>query len=130
MLKKKIKLMVLDDERDICEFVKALFRKKGFSVSSALSGNEAIRKIKKLKPDVALLDIYLKKGLDGLEALKKIREISPLCRCVMVTWDSAVSKIKEAKKMGAVSYLVKPITITELLRVVYRAVSGIRKRGK
>ena len=130
MLKKKIKLMVLDDERDICEFVKGLFRKKGFSVSSALSGNEAIRKIKKLKPDVALLDIYLKKGLDGLEALKKIREISPLCRCVMVTWDSAVSKIREAKEMGAVSYLVKPLTITELLRVVYRAVSGIRKRGK
>jgi len=130
MLKKKIKLMVLDDERDICEFVKALFRKKGFSVFSALSGNEAIRKIKKIKPDIALLDIYLKKGLDGLKTLKKIREISPLCRCVMVTWDSAVSKIREAKEMGAVSYLVKPLTITELLRVVYRAVSGIRKRGK
>ena len=58
MFKKKIKLLVLDDERDICEFVKGLFRKKGFSVSSALSGNEAIRKIKKLNLQAAVVEEY------------------------------------------------------------------------
>lgn len=129
MAAKKIKLLILDDEKDICKFVKLIFRKKGVLVYSALSGNQAIRLIKKVRPHIALLDIYLKKGMDGLRTLSKIRQIMPKCRCIMVTWDKAKNKIREAKNLGASSYLTKPLTVKQLLKVVMQTVRNIRKRG-
>lgn len=134
MTSKKIKLLILDDEKDICKFIKLLFQKKGFSVYSALSGTQAIRIAKKNKPDIAILDIYLKKGLSGLDTLKQIRELLPSCKCVMVTWDKAQETVKEAKALGAAAYLVKPLTIDQLLKVVNRTVKrlakGARKRDR
>lgn len=129
MITKKLKLLIVDDEKDICKFVKLLFRKKGFLVYCALSGSRAISITKKAKPDIALLDIYLKRGMDGLEALSRIRKILPKCRCVMVTWDKTESKMKEAKKLGAISYLTKPLAITQLYKVVNHLARDIRKRG-
>lgn len=134
MLKRKIKLLVVDDEKDICKFVKLLFRKKGFLAYSALSGSAAIKVAKKVKPDIVLLDIYLKKGMDGLETLTGIRKVASQCRCIMVTWDNAQEKVREARSLGAVSYVVKPLTMAQLLRevnrAVNRAVKGIGKRGQ
>jgi len=129
MPNKKIKLLVVDDEKDICSFVKLLFKKEGFLVYSALSGSEAIAVVKKVKPDIVLLDIHMKKGMDGIQILREIEEINPQSRCLMVTWDSSQAKMKEAKHLGAVSYLTKPLTVSQLLKVVNRVVAA-RKRGK
>ena len=129
MFKKKIKLLIVDDEKDICKFVKLLFRREGFLTYSALSDTAAVRISKKVKPQIALLDIYLKRGKSGLDTLKQIHKILPSCRCIVVTWDKAKDKIKEAKALGAVSYLTKPLTIDQLFRVVNRVVKDIRRRG-
>jgi DNA-binding response OmpR family regulator len=112
---KRVKLLIVDDEKDICGFAKLLFRKKGFLAYSALSGVGALRLAKKIKPDIALLDL--------------LRQSLPDCRCVMVTWDKEQAKMKEAKKLGAVSYLTKPLTTAQLLRVIDAVAKGIRKRG-
>ena len=130
MLTKKMKLLIVDDEKDICRFVKLLFRKKGFLVYSALSGKQALQVVKKMKPHIALIDIHLKRGIDGIEVLRQIRKLMPDCRCAMVTWDKAQAKMKEAKALGAVSYLTKPLTTKQLFKVVARVVKDIRKRGK
>lgn len=129
MINKKIKLLVVDDEKEICKFVKLLFDKEGFITYSALSNSEAIRIAKKVQPQVALLDIYLKRGKTGLDVLKQIKNTAPSCKCIMVTWDKAESMIKEAKAEGAVSYLTKPLTTDQLLKVVNRVVKSIRGRG-
>jgi DNA-binding response OmpR family regulator len=129
MIAKKIKLLVLDDERDICNFIKLWLRKKGFTVYSTLTGMGALKLAKKVKPQIALLDIHLKKDMDGLEALRHIRKIIPSCRNVMITWDKAQEKVKVAKRLGAVSYLTKPLTINQLYRVVNKIAKNIRKRG-
>jgi len=126
---KRVKLLVVDDEKDICSFVKLLFRKKGFLAYSALSGVGALRLAKKIKPDIALLDIHLRGAINGIEVLNLLRQGLPDCRCVMVTWDKEQAKMKEAKKLGAVSYLTKPLTTTQLLRVIDAVAKGIRKRG-
>lgn len=129
MAKKKIKLLIVDDEKDICKFLKIIFKKRGFSVYSALSGKEAIRIAKKVKPNIALLDIYLKKGLNGFQTLKKIRESLPECRCAMITWDKAKERIREARHIGAVAYLTKPLTIKELSKWMNRLVRRLKRKG-
>jgi DNA-binding response OmpR family regulator len=129
MAGKKIKLLIVDDEKDICNFVRLLFKKRGFLVYKALSGVQAVRVAKKMKLDIALLDIHLKKGIDGLEVLRQMKVFLPKCCYVMVTWDKAQEKMKEAKRLGAVSYLTKPLTINQLLTVVNRISRHVRKRG-
>lgn len=129
MLTKKMKLLIVDDEKDICSFVKLLFRKKNFLVYSALSGSQALKIAKKVKPHITLIDIHLKRGIDGIGVLRQIREFMPDCRCAMVTWDKAQAKMKEAKALGAVSYLTKPLTTKQLFKVVDSVVKDIRKRG-
>ena len=129
MISKKIKLLVVDDEKDICKFLSLLFKKRGFSVYTALSGKEAIRIARKVKPNIALLDIYLKRGIDGFHTLRKIKEFLPDCHCAMVTWDKAKEKIKEARHYGAVAYLAKPLTISELSHWVNRLVKRLKKKG-
>jgi len=129
MCSKNVKVLIIDDEKDICNFVKLLFRKKGFLVYSALSGRRGIQIAKKVKPDIVLIDIHLRRGIDGLEALREIRKLVLGSYCIMVTWDSAHEKIKAAKKLGATSYLTKPLTATELYRTVNRFATRIRKRG-
>lgn len=129
MSAKKLKLLVVDDEKDICSFVKLLFKKEGFLTYSALSGTEALRLSKRIKPDIALLDIHLRTGLSGLDVLKGIRKSVPPCRCVMVTWDKAQEKMKEARLIGASDYLTKPLTTAQLLKVVNRISKTIKKGG-
>lgn len=129
MINKKIKLLVVDDEKEICKFVKLLFKQEGFLTYSALSSTEAIRIAKKVQPQIALLDIYFKRGKSGLDTLKQIRQVAPSCKCIMVTWDKAASMIKEAKAEGAVTYLAKPLTTDHLLKVVNRVVKNIRRKG-
>ncbi|MCX5699852.1 MAG: response regulator [Candidatus Omnitrophica bacterium] len=129
MNKKKIKLLIVDDEKDICKFIKLLFKREGFLVYSAFSSAAAIRILKKEQPQIALLDIYLKRGESGLDTLKQIRALAPACKCIMVTWDKAVNKIKETKAQGAIFYLIKPLTIDRLLKVVNRVVKNIKQKG-
>lgn len=131
MTLKKIKLLIVDDEKDICSFVKLLFKKKGFLVYDALTGAKSLQVAKKIKPDIALLDLHLKVALDGgMEVLRKLRQILPSCRCIMVTWDKEQAKIKEAKRLGAVSYVTKPLTADQLIRVVETTARRLRKRGR
>jgi DNA-binding NtrC family response regulator len=115
---RKIKLLIVDDEKDICAFVKMFFRKRGFLTYSALSGIQALSVIKKVKPHITLLDIHLKKGMDGMEVLKRAVAIAPDCRYVMITWDKTQAKIKQAKGLGVAAYLTKPLSTTQLLKVV------------
>ena len=129
MINKKIKLLVVDDEKEICKFVKLLFKKEGFLTYSALSSLEAIRIAKKVQPQIALLDIYLSRGKSGLDTLRQIKNIAPSCNCIMVTWDKAEGKIKEAKAEGAVAYLTKPLTVVQLLKVVNRVGKNIRRKS-
>ena len=68
------KLLVVDDEHDICDFVQNFFRERGYTVLTALSGEDALLIVKAEKPDLVLLDIKMK-GMDGIAALKHIKDI-------------------------------------------------------
>lgn len=68
------KLLVVDDEHDVCDFVRAFFKERGFHVFTALNGDEALSIAKREKPELVLLDVKMK-GMDGLAVLKHIREL-------------------------------------------------------
>ena len=121
-------IVVLDDEKDICHFVKEFFIRRGFDVHAALTGKAAIDLVKKVKPDIALLDIRLAKGkMDGIDVLKFIKEKQPQCYCVMVSYVDDKKMIKQLKEIGASDYLLKPLTFEKIENVIKRITKVIRK---
>jgi len=117
--KRKIRLLIVDDEKDIVDFEKAYFEKKGFEVLRANTGTAGISIAKSKKPDVAIIDIHFSKGKNGLEALQELRKLEPKCKCIMVTWDK--EKAVRAKELGAVDFVIKPNEIKDLENAVKKA---------
>ena len=117
------KLLVVDDELDICDFVKTFFKDRGFSVFTALNAEEALSITKKERPDLVLLDIKMK-GMDGLAALKHIRELDKSIKIVMVTALDDQNKMREAYKLGACDYITKPLILDYLEQTVLKNLKG------
>lgn len=128
---KGLTIFVLDDEKDICHFVKEFFIKRGFDVYTTLTGKAAINAIKKIHPSIALLDIRLgEKKITGLDVLKFVKQERPDCHCVMVTYIDDQNFINQAMEIGAADYLKKPLTLPEIERVINKIVRRIRKGKK
>lgn len=111
------KLLVVDDEKDICDFVKNFFQERGYDVSTASSGEEALDAVKNNKPELILLDIKMK-GMDGIAALKHIKEFDKTMKVVMVTALDDQDKMNEACKLGACEYITKPLVLDHLEQAV------------
>jgi len=107
------KILVVDDERDTCDFVKGFFEERGFQVLMAQSGAEALNIVRAEKPDVVLLDIKMKQ-MNGIETLKKIREKNKNVKVIMVTAVEDQDKIDIAHTLGVCKYITKPLILDEL----------------
>jgi two-component system response regulator RegA len=125
MLKARPKLLIIDDEKDICEHQERIFSKRNFATYSARNKSQAISQALKVLPDIAIIDIHLGKE-SGIEILKKLRQICPRCKCIIVSWDK--QRARQAKKMGALDFLIKPATIEDLLQAVKKATGGLAKK--
>lgn len=120
------KLFIVDDETTFHEVVKPFFEMKGLTVSTAISGEEALPQIEKEKPEVILLDMHLKGELDGIGILRQIREKSPGSCVIMLT--ALENNLKsEALSLGAYKFLTKPITIKTLNEVISEVLANKAK---
>ena len=112
-----VKLLIVDDEIDICDFVKKFFSERNFEVFVAYNGKEAIDVVKTKKPEIILLDVTMP-IMDGIETLKNIREKDTAVKIIMVTAVDDEEKIEESKKYGAIDYITKPLVLDQLERSV------------
>ena len=107
------KILVVDDEIEVCDFVKNFFQERGYEVSTALSGEDAINVCKRERPELILLDIRMK-GMDGIAALKHLKEIDKKQKIIMVSALEDQDKMDEASKLGACGYITKPLMLDYL----------------
>jgi len=114
----KPKILVVDDERDVCDFVKNFFEGRHYDVLTASNGKEAVEMASRQKePLIVLLDIRMPQ-MDGIEALKNIKKARPSDRVIMVTCIDDIEKMDKAKELGAETYITKPLVLDELVRAV------------
>ena len=111
------RILIVDDEEEVLVLLSKELRDRDYEVDTALSGEEALEKIKENRPHLMLLDIRMP-GMDGVETLKKAREIDPRLAVVMVTAVAEEDIAKDAIKMGAHDYITKPIDLNYLNLVV------------
>src|SRR4051794_39156386 len=117
------RILVVDDEDAILDFVELGLRYEGFEVDLARDGNEALASVASRRPDLILLDLNLP-GLDGLDVCRRVRQASDV-PIIMLTARGDVDERVEGLEAGADDYLPKPFKFKELLARV-RAV--LRRR--
>jgi DNA-binding response OmpR family regulator len=113
-MRKNPRLLVVDDEIDICNFVKSFFQLRGFEVFTALSGEEAMSQLLQERPDVVILDVMMRHGSEGLEVLPKIKSALPLTKVIMVTAVEDGTIAEAAREKGADDYITKPLVLEYL----------------
>ena len=120
----KTKILLVDNEHDIVEFLQYNLEKEGFAVIPAYDGIEALEKIRQ-KPDLVILDIMMPK-LDGFEVYQKIRENNEYKNIPIIFLTAKSGEIDEIKglELGASDYIQKPISPKKLIA---RVKSNLRK---
>ena len=115
------KILIVDDELNICELLRLYIEKEGYSTVVANDGIEAIKKFKEENPALVLLDLMLP-GKDGLEVCREIRKESN-CPIIMLTAKGEVFDKVLGLELGADDYMVKPFEgkeVTARIRAVLR----------
>jgi DNA-binding NtrC family response regulator len=116
----KPKILIVDDEPDICRALEFLLKGEDYSVSSAASGEAAIEKLKTESFDVVLTDMKMGR-VDGMQVLEKTKDITPDTPVIMMTAFASVESAIEAMKKGAADYVVKPFLNEEIKLTLRRA---------
>ncbi len=115
------KILVIDDEKNMCTLCRRALSRKGFDVKIAISALDAIGLVE--KEDFMLLVVDLKMPeMGGIEFIKRARQAGFRNKCIIVTAYPSVDAMKEAKKLGVSDLLIKPFSISELEKAVLRAV--------
>ena len=114
------KLLIIDDEIDICETIKNFFSQRGYEVVYALTSSDGLDAFEDEKPDVVILDLCLKDGMSGLDILKKIKIKRPTCGVIIITGSALENDWRDAMALGANYYLSKPFSIEVLKSIISR----------
>lgn len=119
---KRIKLLLVDDERPFVEVLRKRLIKRNIDVTAAFSGTEGIQAVRKVDFDVAVLD--LKMGdMDGIEVLKTFKKMYPAMEVVILTGHGTEETVQDGMQSGAVAYLSKPCDFEELISIIKKTIS-------
>lgn len=112
------KILIVDDEKETVSFLEKGLIHRGFDVVTAFDGVQAKEKITKENPDIILLDLVMPR-LGGLEVLKWLRqEVKSKTPAVIVSAKGDMTDIKQGYDCAADTYLVKPVTIEDIMQAI------------
>jgi len=117
------KIMVVDDEKQICQNVEKILSKNDYEIIHATSAKEALEKMAKDSFALLISDIVMPE-MNGLEFLKLVKKEWPLTKTVMMTAYASTDTAVKAIRLGALDYISKPFTPDELRSTVELALSG------
>jgi DNA-binding response OmpR family regulator len=117
----KKKVLIVDDEKEIVEFLERFLKRFTLDVVKATGGNEAIEFYKIHNPDCVFLDIKMP-DKDGIAVLKELRAINPALKVIMLTGKEEKEFQEKAKKYGALDYITKPLDLAELSKKIEKYV--------
>jgi DNA-binding NtrC family response regulator len=112
----------VDDEKELISTICERMAMRNISATAALSGPEAIQRIRKVDYDVVVLDVKMP-GMSGLETLRAIKKNKPHLPVIMMTGHGSIQDSQKALREGASNYLMKPVEFDDLLEKINAAIN-------
>ena len=119
------KVLLIDDEEDVLYSFRRIFDQPDIQLNTANSGEEALKLVPRLKPDLVIMDVRMG-GISGLETLRRLRQSDAKILVIMMTAYGTTQTAIEAMKLGAYDYLLKPFDVPKLKQVVTAALKAAR----
>lgn len=119
------KILVVDDDKDMCSMLEEVLSGEGFSLTTSTNSGEAIKFLKKDDFDIIITDLMMH-GLKGLDLLEESKKIAPLTPVIIITAFGSIESAIKAMKMGAYDYITKPFQLDELIHTVKKAMENHR----
>jgi two-component system response regulator PilR (NtrC family) len=130
--KKRAKILVVDDEKSMREFLEIMLVKEGYEVLAANDGEQACEILDKETFDLVITDIRMK-NINGIGVLKKAKDVNPGAMVVLISAFATAETAVEAMKEGAYDYIPKPFKVNALKRIIKDALgsrAAPREKGK
>lgn len=120
----KVKILVIDDELSMRQFLQILLKKEGYDVTTAENGEIALNKLKEEKFSVILMDYNMPEAIDGIDLLNEMLHRSPKSQIVVITAYASTEQAIKAIELGAVDYVSKPFNVAEIRDIVKKCVTA------
>src|SRR5881296_243075 len=120
-LKRKKRVLAIDDEPAMTEWLKILLEHAGYEVRTALIGTRGEELFKTWKPDSVITDMMLP-DVDGIELVRKFKQLDPEAEVIVITGQGNIPRSVEAVKAGAFDFLEKPVDAERLLDKLEKAI--------
>lgn len=121
--KKKHHILIVDDDRQLRIALEKIFRKEGYTVSTASNAIEACEIVIQGKCDLVLTDIRMPEQ-SGIDLLDRIRKFNPNIQTIIMTAFGEPLSYQNAMEKGAIEYIHKPIKKDAILKIVHDALQG------
>jgi len=118
--KPSIRVLLVDDEENLLEYLSKRLLKQGFSVKATFSGEEALGAAQEGHYDVAVVDLKMPE-MDGVETQKRLKDMQPLLQCIVLTGHGSIETALESGQRDAFQYLLKPVDYDNLVTVIKQA---------
>jgi DNA-binding NtrC family response regulator len=123
------KILVVDDEKNMCQYLSIMLRKEGYDVKTVHNGKKALQEIKETSFDVVITDIRME-GMDGIELLATLKETNPALPVIIMTAYASQKTAIDALNRGAFYYLIKRQMNKEVKMVVRNALDMHKVRSE
>ena len=116
----KASILIVDDNASLCQTMSFILGRKGYNVTTARDGLEALARVKKRPFDMVFMDIKMPL-MDGVETYKRIKKVRPEAVVVMMTAYAVEDLVQEALQEGAYDIIYKPLDIEKVIALIERA---------
>ena len=116
------RILVIDDEDSMCNFMEIMLAKQGYAVDTTTSGKEGVSLLKDNNYELVIADLNMPQ-MDGIEVLKAVKSFKKEQELVVMTAYASVDTAIEAMKQGAADYITKPFKVDEIKLVIEKAIN-------
>ncbi len=115
-----VRVLIVDDEDELVSALEQRLNLRGLEARGVTTGADALVCLEEWACDVVLLDVKMP-GIGGLELIKRIKEMQPHLQVILLTGWSSAEDAEKGKRLGAYDYLIKPVKIDDLVKVLLSA---------
>ena len=112
-----MKILIIDDEKNICSAIKGILEDEGYDCDYSLNYADGFRKLQENKFDVLFLDIWLP-DIDGIEGLKEIKRHFPEIEVIMISGHGTIETAVDTIRYGAYDFLEKPLSLERIVMII------------
>src|SRR6185312_14529411 len=127
--KHRKRVLAIDDEPSMTEWLKMVIEAEGYEVRTALIGTRGEEIFKQWRPDVVVTDLMLP-DLDGIALLRRLKDIDPSPEVIIISGQGTLARAVEAGQAGAFFFLEKPVSQDGLIDLIRRAIEQTQARAE